>query len=128
MKSEFDGYVVVGDRVSRQYPDGWELVAYLVADEDTRPTDFDCYEPEDIELWEQGEWSYMGLVIAVYRHGVMLDPYAASVWGVDCNFPVPINSTYSTSEHLSELFDEMEEEALQRGRDILKILVNGKEE
>jgi len=122
VKKEFDKYVVVGDSVSRQYPNGWELVARLEADEDTRPTDFDCYEPEDIELWEQGEWEYMGLVLSVYKNGILLDNHAASIWGIDCNFPVPVNSTYSTSEYLSEVFDDLEQEALDRGKEVITIL------
>jgi hypothetical protein len=119
MKKEFENYVMTGDRASRKYFEGWELVAWLAEDEVSTPEDFDCYEPEDIELWKQGEWKYMGMVIAVYKNGVLLDEHAASLWGIDCNFPVPGNPS-GTSEYLSEVFDDLEQEALEYGHKVLE--------
>jgi hypothetical protein len=40
-----------------------------------------------MEAWRKGEWFYCGIVLSVERDGIELDSHAASLWGVECNYP-----------------------------------------
>ena len=86
------------------------LCARLVYDTDTKPTDYDCYEHEDVQRWRNDEWFYVGVVLSVSRNGVELSNHAASLWGVDCNFSDTSNA------YLSEVARELEPEALDTAR------------
>lgn len=79
-------------------------------DTDTKPTDVDCYDTEDVQRWRDDEWFYVGVVLSVSRNGVELSDHAASLWGVDCNFSDTSNT------YLSEVAQELEAEALKIAR------------
>lgn len=40
-----------------------------------------------MEGWRRGEWFYCGIVLSVSLDGVELAPHAASLWGIEANFP-----------------------------------------
>ncbi|WP_439620229.1 hypothetical protein [Hyphomonas sp.] len=63
-----------------------------------------------MEAWRKGEWFYCGIVLSVARDGVELDRHAASLWGLECNFPGTDNS------YLTVVADELLPEALDAGR------------
>lgn len=37
--------------------------------------------------WRKGEWFYCGVVLSVSLEGVELAPHAASLWGLEANYP-----------------------------------------
>ena len=101
---QFDNYVCPGDTIT--WPsDGFDFVARVECDHDTKPTDSDCYNEADIERWNNDEWFYVGIVVSVSFKGVQLSDHAASLWGIDCNFK-------DDNSYLSEVAKELEYEAL----------------
>jgi hypothetical protein len=103
---QFSRYACEGDRIEWS-AEGFDIVARLVYDTDTKPMDFDCYDTEDVERWRNDEWFYVGVVLSVSRNGVELSNHAASLWGIDCNF----NDT--SNDYLAEVAKELESEALE---------------
>lgn len=106
---QFPAYACEGDRIEWT-AEGFDIVARLEYDTDTKPTDFECYEPEDMQRWRNDEWFYVGVVLSVSRNSVELSDHAASLWGIDCNF----NNTSNT--YLSEVAQELEAEAIANAR------------
>lgn len=106
---KFQKYACQGDTVSWSV-DGFDIVAHIEYDHDTRPTDFDCYDDEQIKAWRNDEWFFCGIVLAVSRNNVELTDHAASLWGVDCNLG-------TDNDYLSEVCAELEGEALGIARD-----------
>jgi hypothetical protein len=116
---QFDKYVCEGDTIEWTR-EGFDFVARVVYDHDTKPSDSECYAPEDVTRWENDEWFYCGIVLSVSLQGIELEPHAASLWGIDCNFG-------TDNAYLAEVAQELESEALDtaraevaRIRDILK--------
>lgn len=127
----FDRYVCQGDTIECEV-DGFTVVARIEHDDDSDINDTDCFPEEysaeifgedtpahraDFEkalaarrAWERNEWHYSGVVLSVARNGVTLDNHAASLWGVERNFPGSDNS------YLREVANELLPEALERGR------------
>jgi hypothetical protein len=105
---QFDAYVCAGDTITWK-AEGFDLTARLEHDTDTKPTDSECYSPDDIERWKDDEWFYGGLVVSVSFNGVELSDHAASLWGIDCNFG-------DDNAYLSEVAQELQREALEQAR------------
>lgn len=63
-----------------------------------------------MEAWRKGDWFYCGIVLSVERDGIDLDDHAASLWGVECNYPGTDNS------YLNTVANELLSEALDAGR------------
>ncbi|MEP4992246.1 MAG: hypothetical protein ABJV68_31810, partial [Paracoccaceae bacterium] len=63
-----------------------------------------------MEAWRKGEWFYCGIVLSVERDGIELDHHAASLWGVECNYPGTDNC------YLTTVANELLSEALDAGR------------
>jgi hypothetical protein len=106
---QFDAYACEGDRIEWTR-EGFDFVARLQHDTDTKPTDFYCYDAEDVQRWRDDEWFYVGVVLSVSRNGVKLSDHAASLWGIDCNFSKTSNA------YLSEVAKELEDEALDTAK------------
>ena len=66
-----------------------------------------------MEGWRKGDWFYCGIVLSVSLEGVTLDSHAASLWGVDANYPGSDNG------YLTEVADELLPEALDTARAVL---------
>ncbi len=62
-----------------------------------------------MEAWRKGEWFYCGIVLSMERDGIALDDHAASLWGVECNYPGTDNS------YLTTVANELLPEALDAG-------------
>jgi hypothetical protein len=60
--------------------------------------------------WRKDEWFYCGIVLSVALEGVTLDAHAASLWGIEANYPDGDNS------YLAEVAQELLPEALDAGR------------
>lgn len=113
---QFAKYACVGDSITWQC-EGFDITARIEFDHDTRPDQFDCYAPEDVQRWRDDKWFYVGVVLSVSRNGVELSDHAASLWGIDCNFSDTSNA------YLSEVAQEMESEAIECAKKrVLEIL------
>ena len=63
-----------------------------------------------MDAWRKDEWFYCGIVLSVALEGITLDAHAASLWGIEANYPGSDNS------YLSEVAQELLPEALDAGR------------
>ena len=63
-----------------------------------------------MDAWRKGEWFYCGIVLSVERDGIELESHAASLWGVECNYPGTDNS------YLTTVANELLPAALDAGR------------
>jgi hypothetical protein len=66
-----------------------------------------------MEGWRKGDWFYCGIVLSVSLEGVTLDTRAASLWGVEANYPGSDNA------YLSEVANELLPGALDVARAVL---------
>jgi hypothetical protein len=66
-----------------------------------------------MEGWRRGDWFYCGIVLSVSLDGVDLAPHAASLWGIEANYPDTDNS------YLTEVAGELLNEALAAARETL---------
>ena len=141
----FEDYVCIGDTITCQI-DGYTLTARLVYDEctdrpDQRQDEFwPSLDPKEagwigpdktqsefeheyakatgiMRAWEKDEWFYCGIVLSVARSGVQLDSHAASLWGIEANYPNTDNS------YLSQIADELLPDALKAGAKALARLI-----
>lgn len=69
-----------------------------------------------MKAWREGQWFYCGIVLSVALESVTLDPNAASLWGIEANYPGSDNA------YLTEAAQELLPEALDAGRAIARRL------
>lgn len=70
-----------------------------------------------MQAWRDDDWFYCGIVLSVDCEGVELEPHAASLWGVEVNYPGSDNTW------LTEVADELLPEALDAARAALARLL-----
>lgn len=137
----FDSYACHGDTIATEF-DGFTFTARLEHDSDRSIDDDDCHPAEfsaevfgDTEdgracfaralearnAWLRDEWHYVGVVLSVSRAGVVLDDHAASLWGVDCNYP---RECGGNNGYLTVVAQELLPEALKAARDRLATLAS----
>lgn len=81
--------------------------------------DVQIQEAKDVmKAWKNDEWFYCGVVLSVAKNGVMLDNHAASLWGIECNYPNGDKNAY-----LREVANELLSEAIEAGKNTLKKLI-----
>jgi len=66
-----------------------------------------------MEAWRKDKWFYCGIVLSVAFEGVELDSHAASLWGIEANYPDSDNA------YLTDVANELLPEALDAGRAVL---------
>ena len=59
-----------------------------------------------MDAWKNEDWFYCGIILSVKMQDVELTDHAASLWGLEANFPD------SKNEYLSEVANELLSEAL----------------
>jgi hypothetical protein len=74
-----------------------------------------------LKAWCNDEWHYVGVRLAVFRAGVPLASHAASLWGIEANYPGSDNA------YLQEVANELLPEALDVARKQLAKLCDCKE-
>lgn len=116
---EFDRYICERDTLTTEI-EGFEITARIVYDQYSNPKDYDCYEPEHIEAWKRDEWFYAGVALSVAKNDIVLEDNAASLWGVEVNFPGGNNS------YVTEVANELISEALSAGKQIVEKLCSCK--
>ena len=89
--------------------DGWDAAPYggKKGERANRAAEADY---QALKAWCNDQWRYVGIVLSVSCKGVVLDRYAASLWGNDMNYPGSDNS------HLTEVANELLSEALEVGK------------
>ena len=117
---KFNDYAIIGDFVeytpTENNPREFVIRATIMEDFDSSPSDF--YSEEETDSWERDIWFFCGVVLSVYKAGVCLTKQAASLWGIECNFPGTSN------DYLLDVIKELETEALQAGESILQKLID----
>ena len=127
----FNNYVCEGDTITAEI-DGFVITARIEHDHDQCIYDDDCHSTDQSvtgcndeqfkkllaarDAWFNNEWFYCGVVLSISKNGIELDNTAASLWGIECNYPESDNS------YLTRIASDLLDEALQAGRDILKKL------
>ena len=124
MQQSFNQYACVGDSIQWQRA-GFHLQARIECDLDSRPED-QGHDPKDpqygeqntaiCEAWQNDEWFYCGIVVTASFKGIRVADHAASLWGIECNFPGSDNS------YLNEVAAELESEALVAASEALQDL------
>jgi hypothetical protein len=107
---KFSNYVCPGATISWAELGGYVIKATIVSDDSSHPDDYECYSEENIQAWKRDEWWYCGLVLSVEKNGIMLTKHAASLWGIEANFPGTDNSI------LTETAQELCSEAMQSAK------------
>lgn len=121
---QFDAFVCVGDSIEWE-KEGFTIRARIEFDSDSRPDDSECYTKRQIQAWRDDEWFFCGVVLSVSRNGVSICGHAASLWGIDCNFP---SRRKNPNSYLAEVAQELESEAIEEAKRerarIIKALVD----
>ena len=60
--------------------------------------------------WKDDEWYYCGVILSVAIDGLTLDDHAASLWGIEANYPDSDNA------YLTEVANELLSEALETAK------------
>lgn len=141
----FEEYVCEGDSISCEV-DGFTITATVVRDDYSGAPDkemdgfWPSLNPKDagwigpksratlarhmaraqeiMDAWRNDEWFWCGIVLSVSRHGVVLDEHAASLWGIECNYPT-FRKRDRANAYLIEVANDLLEEALEVGRQVL---------
>lgn len=123
-KTAFDSFACESDSITT-HKNGFDITARIVRDDDTRIDDDDCHNPDRNvtgcdakqqkkllaarDAWFNDEWFYCGIVLEVSKAGIMLDSHAASLWGLECNYPESDNG------YLLEVANDLLPEAVGSG-------------
>lgn len=129
-KTKFDKYACVGDSIECKVGK-FRIVARLEHDSDRDIDDDDCHNTDQSvtgcndeqfakllaarEAWKRDEWSYVGVVLSVYKNGIELDDCAASLWGIEMNYPGGDGNAY-----LAEVANELLPEALETAKQVIE--------
>jgi hypothetical protein len=143
-KTGFDNYICEGDSIVCQI-DGFLITARIVRDDcpdkpDERDEGFwPSANPDKpgyvgrenikrigqlterakavMAAWLNDEWFYCGLVLSVERAGVTLTDSAASLWGIECNYPKDdLRPDYEPNSYLMDVANELLPDALCEAR------------
>ena len=71
-----------------------------------------------MRAWHNDEWFYCGIILSVSIEEIVLDTHAASLWGIEANYPSSDNS------YLTETATELLSDALTIGRATVARLCN----
>lgn len=142
---KFDSYVCIGDTITCTV-DGYTVTARIAHDETPDPPDerqdgfwpslypnnagfigagngwrdrFDTAQAKAervMAAWKNDEWFYCGVILSVAIDGLVLTDHAASLWGIEANYPDSDNAYLSevANELLSEAITEAKAERAQQ--------------
>ena len=118
----FDSFVCDGDTIKTEV-DGITYEARIVYDSDSGIDDDDCHNKNQSvtgcndeqymklmcarESWFEDEWFYCGIIIKASKLGIIIDHNAASLWGIEANYPGSDNS------YLTDVANELLSEAIE---------------
>lgn len=128
---KFNRYVCDGDTITT-HKNGLVFTARIERDGNYHIDDDDSYNPDQKatgcnarqqkrllaarDAWFNDEWFYCGVVVSVEtENGTMLDKHAASLWGIEANYPTgKKNPNAYLTEVANELLAEAEEIAKKK--------------
>lgn len=99
--NDFDTYVCVGDTIETD-EGPFRIVATVEHDWETSIDDDDVHRTDNVfgrsdedhaetmkarEAWFRDEWLYCGVVLSAWVDDICLEPHAASLWGIEANYP-----------------------------------------
>lgn len=132
--THFDDYALPYETISTDVGE-FTITARIERDDDTGIDDDDYHNPDrDItglsvgrhrsmmtrrKAWFNNEWFYCGIVLSVSKAGIELDDHAASLWGIECNYPLK-----NSNKYLMEVSNQLLPDAVESGRTILKTLTD----
>ena len=132
---KFDDYVCLGDTITCTV-DGYTVTARIAHDEtrdapDERQDGFwpslykddagfigagngwrdrfdkaQAFAERVMAAWKNDDWFYCGVILSVAIEGITLDKFAASLWGIEANYPDSDNA------YLTEVANELLGEAM----------------
>ena len=124
----FDKFACIGESISAEYQ-GIELTARIVFDSDYKIDDDDFHNPDQSvtgcndeqfakllearQAWFDDDWFYCGIVISASKNGVELTDHAASLWGIECNYPD------SDNDYLRDVCNQLADEAIEEANNAL---------
>lgn len=97
--------------------DGWDAPPYGTGTNGQKAARAVEADFQFLRGWCRDDWHYVGVVLSVYRNGILLDDHAASVWGVEDN----------ATDYLKQLAEEMVDEAVAAGQSVMAKLNEGVE-
>lgn len=69
---------------------------------------------EAMKAWAQGDWTWCGVALTVWKAGICLNgKYGSALWGIERNYPGSDNS------YLSEVASDLVDEAMAEAQDTL---------
>lgn len=126
----FEKYCFFGDTIEAEI-EGFEITARIEQDEDYHIDNDDCHNTDQSvtgctdeefakllatrEAWFKDEWHYCCVILSVSKCGVVLDSHAATLCGIEMNYP----GSFGENSHLTEAANELIDEALERGKSVL---------
>ena len=142
--SSFDAYACTGDTITAQV-EGFTITARVERDDDSGAPDKECegFWPslnprnagyigpksestlarhmaratEVMRAWRKDEWFWCGVVLSISRNGIELDNHAASLWGIECNYPTFTKAQEKRSNaYLTEVANDLLSEAVEAGK------------
>lgn len=117
-KAHFDNYVIAGDSIECEVG-GVRYVATLEADTDSHVNDCECYTRSQIAAWKRDEWHFFGVVISAWIGDVEVTDHAASLWGIEGNFP---SRKKNPNKYFRTVANELLNEAQQSAAEAVKAL------
>lgn len=87
--------------------DGWDAEPYGTGTPGERAERAVLRDFENLKAWCADEWWYVGIILSVEYNGKELTDHAASLWGIECNYPGSDNS------YLLEVANDLLSEALE---------------
>lgn len=76
-----------------------------------------AHAAEIMQAWLDDQWFYCGIILSVSRAGVLLEEHAASLWGIEANYPESDNA------YLNTVANELVSEAIITGHTALARLL-----
>lgn len=110
-------YYDVEEAIKIAKRDGWDAPPYggTLGEKASRAVERDY---EALKAWCNDEWYYGGVSLMVSKEGVVLEEFAASLWGIAVNHPHGDNS------YLTEVANELLDEAIRVGKAQLEKLLS----
>jgi len=125
----FDGYACENDMIQCDHQ-GYHVVAKIERDDHYGIDDDDCHSVDqevtgcnDEQFawlmhcrseWGNDEWFYCGIVLSVFFNGVEIEEHAASLWGIECNYPQQDGKT--DNSYLRTVANELLPEAIEAAK------------
>lgn len=104
------------EAVKRARADGWDAPPFGTGTAGERAARAAELDFKMLKAWCDDEWHYVGVVLSVWRADVCLAKHAASLWGIEANYPH--TEAERANEYLQEVANELLPEAMDEARKV----------